>query len=144
MASCEQWPMVAVGLFYGQEYATDNKHNSILLMAIWMHGNTVKRSRGPYFVRYLWPTVAYLYSQSCEIHRLGPNTFISIDWFPHMNCNPVISLTLLHVAFIFLFSVNLLSVSWHVTAAVKQINRDMESCTGLYTERYQYSTIPKN
>jgi hypothetical protein len=30
----------------------------------------------------LWPTDAYLYSQSCEIHRLGPNEFISIDWFP--------------------------------------------------------------
>ena len=34
----------------------------------------------PYlFWRYLWPTDAYLYSQSCEIHRLGPNVFISID-----------------------------------------------------------------
>jgi hypothetical protein len=37
--------------------------------------------------RYLWPTDAYLYSQSCEIHRLGPNGFIQIDWFPYMNCN---------------------------------------------------------
>ena len=28
----------------------------------------------PYlFLRYLWSTDAYLYSQSCEIHRLGPN-----------------------------------------------------------------------
>ena len=26
--------------------------------------------------RYLWPTDAYLYSQSCEIHRLRPNEFI--------------------------------------------------------------------
>jgi hypothetical protein len=34
---------------------------------------------------YLWPTD--LYSQSCQIYRLGPNEFISIDWFPYMNCN---------------------------------------------------------
>jgi hypothetical protein len=27
----------------------------------------------PIFLRYLWPTDAYLRSQSCEIHRLGPN-----------------------------------------------------------------------
>jgi hypothetical protein len=25
--------------------------------------------------RCLWPTDAYLYSHSCEIHRLGPNKF---------------------------------------------------------------------
>jgi hypothetical protein len=62
----------------------------------------------PYlFLRYLWPTDAYLYSQSCETHRLGPHLFISIDWFAYMNCNSVKSLTLLHVAFIFLFSVHL-------------------------------------
>ena len=30
-----------------------------------------------------------LYSQSCEIHILGPNELISIDWFPNMNCNSV-------------------------------------------------------
>jgi hypothetical protein len=29
-----------------------------------------------FFPRYLWQTDAYLYSQSCEIHRLGPNEFI--------------------------------------------------------------------
>ena len=28
------------------------------------------------FQRYLWPTDAFLYSQSCEVHRLGPNEFI--------------------------------------------------------------------
>jgi hypothetical protein len=26
---------------------------------------------------------AYLYSQSCEIHRLGPFEFVSVDWFPY-------------------------------------------------------------
>jgi hypothetical protein len=36
-----------------------------------------------HFLRYLWPTDAYLYSQSCEILRLWPNTFILIDWFPY-------------------------------------------------------------
>ena len=41
----------------------------------------------PYlFLRYLWPTDANLYSQWCEIHRLGPNEFISIVWFPYVNC----------------------------------------------------------
>jgi hypothetical protein len=29
-----------------------------------------------FFGRYLWPTDAYLYSQSCEIYRLGPNKCI--------------------------------------------------------------------
>ena len=29
-----------------------------------------------FFLRYLWPTDAFLYSQSCEIHRLVPNEFI--------------------------------------------------------------------
>jgi hypothetical protein len=43
---------------------------------------------------------------SCEIHRLRPNEFISIDWFPYMNWNSVKSLKVLHVAFIFLFSIN--------------------------------------
>ena len=53
----------------------------------------------PYFLRVLWPTDGYLYLQSCEIHRLGPNEFIAIDRFPHMNCNTVKSLKLFHVAF---------------------------------------------
>jgi hypothetical protein len=33
---------------------------------------------------------------SCYICRLGPNLFISIDWFPYMNCNSVKSTKLLH------------------------------------------------
>ena len=45
-------------------------------------------------------------AQSYEIHRLGPNLFISIDWFPYMNCNSVKLLKLLHVMFTFLFSIN--------------------------------------
>ncbi len=28
-----EWPMVAVGLWYGQAYAMNNEHRSILLMA---------------------------------------------------------------------------------------------------------------
>ncbi len=28
-----EWPMVAVGLWYGQAYVMDNKHRCILLMA---------------------------------------------------------------------------------------------------------------
>ena len=42
------------------------------------------------FLGYLWPTNAYLYSQWCEIHRLGPDM------------NSVKSLKLLHVVFTFL------------------------------------------
>ena len=49
--------------------------------------------------------IQYLYSQSCEIHTLGLNEFISIDQFPSMNCNSVNSLKFQHVAFIFLFSI---------------------------------------
>ncbi len=39
--------MVAVGLWYGQAYITDNEHRCILLMAFWMHRDTVTRSWGP-------------------------------------------------------------------------------------------------
>ena len=42
-------------------------------------------------------TEAYLSSQSCEIHRLGPNAFILIDGFPYMNCNSIKTLKLLHI-----------------------------------------------
>ncbi len=42
-----EWPMVAVGLCYGQAYVMDNEHRCILLMAFWMHRDTVTRSWGP-------------------------------------------------------------------------------------------------
>ncbi len=42
-----EWPMVAVGLWYGQAYAIDTEHRCILLMAFWMHRDTVMRSWGP-------------------------------------------------------------------------------------------------
>ncbi len=55
MASCGllmstlwiEWPMVAVGLWYGQAYVMDNEHRCILLMAFWMHRDTVTRSWSP-------------------------------------------------------------------------------------------------
>ena len=50
----------------------------------------------------MWPTDAYLYSQSCETNTLWPNYFITIDLFPNMNFN---SFKLLHVAFICLIRV---------------------------------------
>jgi hypothetical protein len=35
-----------------------------------------------------WQTAdTYRLSRSGEMHRLWPNEFISIDWFPYMNCN---------------------------------------------------------
>ena len=50
------------------------------------------------------PTFFYVIcDQQMQIHRSGPNECISIDWFPYMNCH---SLKLLHVEFIFLFSVH--------------------------------------
>ncbi len=42
-----EWPMVAVGLWYGQKYVIDNEHRCILLMAFWMHKDTVTRYWGP-------------------------------------------------------------------------------------------------
>ncbi len=39
--------MVAVGLWYGQAYVIYKEHRCILLMAFWMHRDTVTRSRGP-------------------------------------------------------------------------------------------------
>ncbi len=41
-----EWSMVAVGLWYGQAYVMDNEHRCILLMAFWMHRDTVTRSWG--------------------------------------------------------------------------------------------------
>ncbi len=42
-----EWSLVAVGLWYGQAYVMDNEHRCILLMAFWMHRDTVTRSWGP-------------------------------------------------------------------------------------------------
>ncbi len=42
-----EWPMVAVGLWYRQAYVMDNEHRCILLMAFWMHRDTMTRSWGP-------------------------------------------------------------------------------------------------
>ncbi len=42
-----EWPMVAVGLWYGLAYVMDNEHRCILLMAFWMHRYIVTRSWGP-------------------------------------------------------------------------------------------------
>ncbi len=42
-----EWPMVVVGLGYEQAYVMDNEHGCILLMAFWMHKDTVTRSWGP-------------------------------------------------------------------------------------------------
>ncbi len=42
-----EWPMVTVGLWYGQAYVMDNEHRCILLMAFWMHRDTVTRYWGP-------------------------------------------------------------------------------------------------
>ena len=63
----------------------------------------------PYFFLCVCDPQTHLYSQSCDIQRLDPKEFISTDWLPYMNCNSVKSLKLLHVAFIFLSSVHILS-----------------------------------
>ncbi len=41
-----EWPMLAVGLWYGQAYVMDNEHRCVLLRAFWMHRDTVTRSWG--------------------------------------------------------------------------------------------------
>ncbi len=46
-----EWPMVAVRLWYGQAYVMDNEHRCILLMAFWMHRDTVTRSWGQLLCR---------------------------------------------------------------------------------------------
>ncbi len=51
-----EWPMVVVGLWYGQVYVMDNEHRCILLMAFWMHIDTVTRSWGP-LLCYSSPTI---------------------------------------------------------------------------------------
>ncbi len=51
-----EWPMVAVGLWYGQVYVMGNKHRCILLMAYWMHRDTVTRSWGPLLCVYPRPS----------------------------------------------------------------------------------------
>ncbi len=43
-----EWPMVAVGLWYGQAHVMDNEHRCILLMPFLMHRDTVTRSWGPF------------------------------------------------------------------------------------------------
>ena len=42
-----EWPMVAVGLWYQQAYVMDSDYRCILLMAFWIHRDTVMRSWGP-------------------------------------------------------------------------------------------------
>ncbi len=53
-----EWPKVAMWLWYGQAYVMDNKHRWILLMAFWMHRDTVKRFWGPLYHDNAWPHVA--------------------------------------------------------------------------------------
>ncbi len=48
-----EWPMVAVGLWYGQVYVMDNEHRCILLMAFWMHRDTETRSWGPLLCHFI-------------------------------------------------------------------------------------------
>ncbi len=42
-----EWPMVSVGLWYGQAYVMGNEHRCIILMAFWMHRDNVMRYWGP-------------------------------------------------------------------------------------------------
>ncbi len=62
-----EWPMVVVGLWYGQAYVMDNEHWCILLMSFWMHRDTVTRSRGPLLVH-----SSTIISSCCSIIMPGP------------------------------------------------------------------------
>jgi hypothetical protein len=86
------------------------------------------------------PTHCWAPAQSCEIHRLGPTEFISIDSFPYTNCNSVTSLTFLRVAFIFLFSVY---IHYYYTTRVLHSTTLQQYYTTLlhhYTTLLQYFT----
>ncbi len=58
---------IAVGLWYGQAYVMDNEHRCILLMAFWMHRDTVTRSWGS-LLCHLSTTI----TSSCSIIMHGP------------------------------------------------------------------------
>ncbi len=74
--------MVAVGLWYGQAYVMDNEHRCILLMAFWMHRDTVTRSWGPLLCHSsttitttlqhdnAWPLVARICTQFMEAENI--------------------------------------------------------------------------
>ncbi len=42
-----EWPMMTVGLWYGQAYVMGNEHRCIILMAFWIHRDNVMRSWDP-------------------------------------------------------------------------------------------------
>ncbi len=77
-----EWPMVAVRLWYGQAYVMDNEHRCMLLMAFWMHRDTVTRSWGPLLCHSsttitsccsminAWPHVARICTQFLEAENI--------------------------------------------------------------------------
>ncbi len=92
-----EWPMVAVGLWYGQAYAMDNEHRCILLMAFWMHRDTVTRSWGP-LLCHSFTTI----TSCCSMIMHGPmlQRSVHISWklktsqflngqHTHQTCHPL-------------------------------------------------------
>ncbi len=91
-----EWPMVEVGLWYGQAYVMDNKHRCILLMAFWMHRDTVTRSWGP-----LLSHSSTTITSCCSMIMHGPmlqgsvhNSWKLKTWFlhgqhTHRTCHPL-------------------------------------------------------
>jgi len=70
-------PMVAVGLWYGQAYVMDSEHGCILLMAFWMHRDTVRRFWGPL----LCPSSTTITS-CCSMIMHGPMLQGSVHMLP--------------------------------------------------------------
>ncbi len=85
-----EWPMVAVGLWYGQEYVMDNEHSCILLMTFWIHRDTVTRfwgSQSPLFHKHI-----YQINSSAQVHLMHSQyvrafwTLFAFSWsfiYPH-------------------------------------------------------------
>ncbi len=81
LGSRPDWrPMVAVGLWYGQAYVMDNEHRCILLMALWMHRDTVTRSWGTLLCH---SSTTCLYAQNCVLcFHVLPCVSVPIFGFP--------------------------------------------------------------
>ncbi len=78
-----KWPMVALGLMYGQVYVMDNEHSCILLMAFWMHKYIVSRSRGPLLCH-----SSMTFTSCCSMIMHGPKDLYTIpgSWEHPSSC----------------------------------------------------------
>ncbi len=92
-----EWPMVAVGLWYGQAYVMYKEHRCVLLIPFWMHRDTVTRSWGP-LLCYSFTTI----TSCCSMIMHSPmfQVFVHNSWklktsqflhgqHTHRTCHPL-------------------------------------------------------